>query len=244
MLILVLYWLIIIILSLDILIILCLFIITFILPIVSHVPKEDVEELPVIEGIDFNEGIKNCGSKEVFFELVKDFYKLIDSKSLKIEECLKEDRIREYTIEVHALKSTARMVGAMQLSALAYELEQLGNENAKEQIESKTPELLRIYREYKVLLKEYGEIESEGTTKVSPMQMKKTLMRIHDAVDNFDMDEADKAMEELVTYEFSEDMKEMVEKLGVYVADVAMDEVIRITEDMCDKLSDEPEVEI
>ena len=76
------------------------------------------------------------------------------------------------------------MVGAMQLSALAYELEQLGNENAKEQIESKTPELLRIYREYKVLLKEYGEIESEGTTKVSPMQMKKTLMRIHDAVEN------------------------------------------------------------
>lgn len=203
------------------------------------VSKDDVEDLPVIEGIDINEGIKNCGSKEVFYELVKDFYKLIDSKSLKIEECLKEDRIREYTIEVHALKSTARMVGAMQLSALAYELEQLGNENAKEEIESKTPELLRIYREYKVLLKEYGEIESEETTKVSPMQMKKTLMRIHDAVENFDMDEADQAMEELVTYEFSGDMKEMVDRLAVYIADVAMEEVIKITEEMCDKLSDE-----
>ena len=66
-------------------------------------------------------------------------------------------------------------------------------------------------------------------------------MRIHDAVENFDMDEADKAMEELVTYEFPEDMKKMVEKLGVYVADVDMEEVIRMTEDMCDKLSDETE---
>ena len=204
--------------------------------------QDDAEELPVIEGIDVVEGIKNCGSKEVFFELVKDFYKLIDSKSLKIEECLKEDRIREYTIEVHALKSTARMVGAMQLSELAYELEKLGNENAKEEIESRTPELLQIYRKYKVLLKEYGESKSEETTKVSHMQMKATLMRVHDAVESFDMDEADKAMEELVTYEFSEDMKEMVEKLGVYVADVAMEEVIKLTEDMCDKLSDESDV--
>ena len=204
--------------------------------------QDDAEELPVIEGIDVAEGIKNCGSKEVFFELVKDFYKLIDSKSLKIEECLKEDRIREYTIEVHALKSTARMVGAMQLSELAFELEKLGNENAKEEIESRTPELLQIYRKYKVLLKEYGESKSEETTKVSHMQMKATLMRVHDAVENFDMDEADKAMEELVTYEFSDDMKEMVEKLGVYVADVAMEEVIKLTEDMCDKLSDESDV--
>ena len=130
----------------------------------------------------------------------------------------------------------------MRLSELAYELEQLGNANAKEEIESKTPELLRIYREYKVLLKEYGETQAEETTKVSNMQMKETLMRIHDAVENFDMDEADKAMEELVTYEFPEDMKKMVEKLGVYVADVDMEEVIRMTEDMCDKLSDETDV--
>ena len=207
----------------------------------NRVLKDNAEELPAIEGIDIDEGIKNCGSKEVFFDLVKDFYRLIDSKSSKIEECLKEDRIREYTIEVHALKSTARMVGAMRLSELAYELEQLGNANAKEEIESKTPELLRIYREYKVLLKEYGETQAEETTKVSNMQMKETLMRIHDAVENFDMDEADKAMEELVTYEFPEDMKKMVEKLGVYVADVDMEEVIRMTEDMCDKLSDETE---
>lgn len=204
--------------------------------------RDDAEELPVIEGIDVAEGIKNCGSKEVFFDLVKDFYKLIDSKSLKIEECLKEDRIREYTIEVHALKSTARMVGAMQLSELAYELEKLGNENAKEEIEGRTPELLQIYRKYKVLLKEYGESKSEETTKVSHIQKKATLMRVHDAVENFDMDEADKAMEELVTYEFSENMKEMVEKLGVYVADVAMEEVIKLTEDMCDKLSDESNI--
>ena len=92
------------------------------------------------------------------------------------------------------------------------------------------------------IYKEYGESKSEETTKVSHIQMKATLMRVHDAVESFDMDEADKAMEELVTYEFSEDMKEMVEKLGVYVADVAMEEVIKLTEDMCDKLSDESDV--
>ena len=205
----------------------------------DHTCSKDTEEvLPVIEGIDVEEGIKNCGSKEVFLDLVKDFYKLIDSKSLKIEQCLREDKIREYTIEVHALKSTARMVGAVELSSMAYELEKLGNENAKEEIERKTPELLRLYRSYKELLEEYGKADSEETTKVSTLQMKTTLMRIHDCMEAFDLDEADKAMEELATYEFPEDMKGLVEKLGVYMADVAIEDVLRITESMCDKLSD------
>lgn len=204
-----------------------------------HSCSKDTEEvLPVIEGIDVEEGIKNCGSKEVFLDLVKDFYKLIDSKSLKIEQCLREDKIREYTIEVHALKSTARMVGAVELSSMAYELEKLGNENAKEEIERKTPELLRLYRSYKELLEEYGKADSEEITKVSKLQMKTTLMRIHDCMEAFDLDEADKAMEELATYEFPEDMKGLVEKLGVYMADVAIEDVLRVTESMCDKLSD------
>ena len=205
----------------------------------AYTLEENAEALPVIEGLDVNEGIKNCGSKEVFLDLVKDFYKLIDSKSLKIETCLNEDKIREYTIEVHALKSTARMVGAMELSALAYELEKLGNENAKDEIESKTPELLRLYRSYKVLLEEYGKTGEEATVKVSVSQIKETLMRIHDAMDSFDLDEADKAMGELKGYEFPEEMKEMVEELSVFLADVAIEDVIRVTEEMCERLSSE-----
>jgi hypothetical protein len=127
------------------------------------------------------------------------------------------------------------MIGAMELSMLFYELEKLGNANDKEQIALKNPEALRLYRSYKVVLEEYGTSGTEQK-KVSYSQMISTLKRIHDAVSILDLTETDNAMAELENYEFPDDMKEMVGELSVYVTDFAIDDVIRITQVMCDKL--------
>ena len=62
---------------------------------------------------------------------------LIDSKSAKIEQFLEENMLRDFTIEVHALKNNARMIGAMELSQLFYKMEQLGNEEKKQTREKK-----------------------------------------------------------------------------------------------------------
>ncbi|MDD6305462.1 MAG: response regulator [Clostridiales bacterium] len=194
-------------------------------------------DIPVIEGLDVVEGIKNCGSKKLFFELLGDFYKLIEPKSIKLEKCLADGMLRDYTIEVHALKNTARMIGAMELSELFYQMEQLGNAGEQEQIVQRTPEVLELYRSYKTVLAEYGK--TEGKEVVSREEMRSTLMRLHDAMSNFDLDEADNAMKVLETYAFPEDMQEMEEQLSAYVADVAMEDVIQMTETMCEKLATE-----
>ena len=56
------------------------------------------------------------------------------------------------------------------------------------------------------------------------------------AVDNFDLDEADEAMKELESYELPDDIKPMVEKLGVLVTDVAMEEVMALVDEIREKL--------
>lgn len=198
---------------------------------------ETSEVLPAIEGLNVAEGIKNCGSKELFLSLLSDFYKLIDSKSEKVEKCLAEGLIRDYTIEVHALKSMARMIGALELSEDFYQMEQLGNAGEKEEIEKRTPEILQFYRSYKELLKEYAVSEEEEKTQVSYEQIEKTLMRLHDAMDGFDLDEADEAMKELESYEFSEDIKPMVQRLSVLVTDVAIEDVMKLTDEICEALA-------
>lgn len=197
---------------------------------------DEAEKLPMIEGLDVKEGIKNCGSLELFFSLLSDFYKLIDSKSAKVEQCLKDGLIREYTIEVHALKSMARMIGAMELSDLFYQMEQLGNAQKVEEIQKRTPEILDLYRSYKEFLKEHIVSEEEEKTQVSAETIKATLMRLHDAMDTFDLDEVDSAMKEVEGYEFPEDMQKMVEQLSIFVTDVAMEEVLKLTEEMCGQL--------
>ena len=199
--------------------------------------SESADKLPVIPGLDVEEGIKNCGSQKLFLELLSDFYKLIEPKSIKMEKCLADGMIKDYTIEVHALKNTARMIGALELSDLFYQMEQLGNAGDLEQIEKCTPEILNFYRSYKDILIEYGRTPQEGQKKVSVEKMQETLLALYDAVDAFDLDTADLAMKELETYIFPADLQPMVEQLSAYVSDVAMEDVLRVTKEICEKLT-------
>ena len=186
------------------------------------------EELLSIEGLDIKEGIENSGSKELFISLLGDFYKLIDQKATKVEQYLEEGMLREYTIEVHALKSTARMIGAMELSAKFYELEQLGNAEDKKTLEIKTPDVLSLYRSYKQILEPYGRLKEQEKESVPVEEMIEALERLRDAMSNFDLDGADAAMHQIESYAFPEGYQSRIEELSAYVVDVAMEEVIDI----------------
>jgi HPt (histidine-containing phosphotransfer) domain-containing protein len=81
------------------------------------------------------------------------FYASIDAKADEIESYYDLGDIRNYTIKVHALKSSARIIGATELSAEARALEDAGNEENIEYIKEHTAALLSGYRSYKEILK-------------------------------------------------------------------------------------------
>ena len=59
------------------------------------------------DGLDRESAITYCGSEELLEEIIQDFHKLIESKAQKIEELKESGNIKDYIIEVHALKSSA-----------------------------------------------------------------------------------------------------------------------------------------
>ena len=124
------------------------------------------------------------------------------------------------------------------MSQMFYHMEQLGNQEKRDEIEANMPELLEKYREYKPLLAEYGEVTG-SRQKVSSEQKMQALMHLHDAVDRFDLDEADRAMRALESYAFSEDVQKDVDRLSVCVADVATQEVLKLTEELCQRIAGE-----
>lgn len=193
------------------------------------------EEL-VIEGLDVKEGIQNSGSKELFLSLLGDFYKLIDSKSTKVENCLREGMIREYTIEVHALKSTARMIGAMELSEKFYRLEQLGNAGDEKMLALETPAVLKLYRSYKPILQPFAAANEQEKTAVSIAEMVAELDALKTAMDTFDLDGADAAMHKLEGFLFPESLRDKVEELSAFVADVAMEDVMNLADELIKEL--------
>lgn len=195
--------------------------------------------LPQIEGLDVEEGIRNTGSVELFLSLLGDFYRLVDMKADKMERCLKEGHIKDYVIEVHALKNTARLIGAMELSGQCYKLEREGKDGNVELLQRETPSMLALYRSYKDILKNYAAEDAGEKEAASKKDLLMMLKSLKDAVDEFDLDKADIAMRSLEKCQVPEGWEEDMTKLSAYVADVAMEEVLQITEKLMQELATE-----
>lgn len=188
--------------------------------------------LPDLPGINAADGIKYSGSEKLWYKLLGDFYKLIDAKANKIEKCLADNLIRDYTIEVHALKNTARMVGAAHLSEWFHRMEDCGNAGDVETITAETPGLLAELRSYKEILRPYGEAGNQNKKEVPADELIEILTNMRDSMDQFDLDSVDAAMQELEKCRIPDSCSQQMETLRVAVTDVMMEEVMNVADEM------------
>ena len=190
------------------------------------------DALPELPGIDAAAGVKYSGSEKMWYRLLGDFYKLIDAKANKLEKCLADGLIKDYTIEVHALKNTARMAGALQLSEWFARMEQLGHAGDTDALAAETPELLTELRRFKEVLRPYGEAVNRNRREAAPGEIEGLLVKIRDAMDAFDLDSVDEALRELEQLRIPENCTQLMEELRVAVTDVMMEEVMKLADEM------------
>lgn len=212
-------------------------------PVVSAAPVSPVRTqsapLPELPGINAADGVKYSGSEKLWYKLLGDFYKLIDAKANKIEKCLADDLIRDYTIEVHALKNTARMVGAAHLSEWFHRMEDCGNAGDVETIQAETPGLLAELRSYKDILRPYGEAGNQSKKEVPAEELIEILINMRDCMDQFELDGVDAAMQDLEKCRIPEKCSTQMETLRVAVTDVMMEEVMNVADEMIRLLQEE-----
>ena len=219
--------------------------------LVRDVPKEEAKKLLADDlsdreiqpedpqmGFSFEEGVKHCGSKAALMKTIRIFYRTIDSKANKIEQCLKEGLISDYVIEIHALKSSALLIGAVPLSQAAKELEDYGKQGKTEVLEEKTPDVLTLYRDLKNILRPYAEKEEDAKKEFSDGEWITALQQIHQCIEQFDLDGVDQIMEQLEEYQVPECIRESMDQLRVYVADVSLEEIMELTDTMTGLLRD------
>ena len=99
-----------------------------------------------ITDIDTSSGIRATGSIETYVETARVFASTGQTKYEIIKSYYEQMDVKNYTIQVHALKSSARLIGANDLSELARYLEQMGNDGNIGQIKEKTDNLLKEYK--------------------------------------------------------------------------------------------------
>ena len=107
---------------------------------VSDTPIEDLDDsislAPLADyGIDINLGLKYCQDGEIYMSLLEQYAQEFDEKLECMEDFYKKKDLENYTILVHALKSTSLMIGDKSLSEEAKALELAGKNRDLEFIE-------------------------------------------------------------------------------------------------------------
>ncbi len=120
----------------------------------QHVLPNSILELPEL---NTDLGLYLCGGIEDYMEALEIFADSIAVKSEKIEKAFNDGNIETYTTLVHSLKSSARTVGATEVSELAKKLEAAGKSGDVDLIKQETHVLLEKYRELEAPLKNSGE---------------------------------------------------------------------------------------
>jgi len=115
----------------------------------SRGSAEWLERAEQIPGLDVRVGIANCGSEDEYMSAVKIFHDTIAGKAEEIEDHYDSGNLEYFTIKVHALKSAARLIGAVVISDIARNLEEAGKSGDLEFIKAETPHLLTLFRELK-----------------------------------------------------------------------------------------------
>ena len=182
---------------------------------------EDLSWIRDTEGINADEGIKNSGGISPFIYSLEMFYSTIDSNSAVIEKAFNEQDIRLYTIKVHALKSSARIIGAKELSTLAESLENAGNKNDVGYIAVENPALLDMYRSFKGRLQRIkSDSDKSGKEAIPDAELKEAYEALYEVIPQMDFDAVSMILDQLDDYKLpdkdAENMKKIRELLKVF----------------------------
>ena len=88
-----------------------------------------------------------CGEEDFYREMLQMFASQAEEKKEELIALYDEANWEDYTVKVHALKSTSMTIGAERLAEQAKMLEQAGKKENVEYIQRCHPILLRMYDE-------------------------------------------------------------------------------------------------
>ena len=191
-------------------------------------------ELKQLEGqniIDINEGIDNNGSLEAYLMILKMLYDLVDDKLDEINGFYEDEDIDDYTIKVHALKSSLRVVGAAAMGEEAQSLENAGKEGDIVFIKEHHQDFVNNVRSLKEVLvgvfepeNAHGKTEGRASEEEGVMKreadqdlMDMVFAELKSAAENYDEDTIQGIIEEMEDYSIPEAYVAIWEELMIAV---------------------------
>nr|MCR5452958.1 response regulator [Lachnospiraceae bacterium] len=166
-------------------------------------------------GIDINAGIRHSGSIDMYIDLLKIFHRAVDDNVKEISRLYEEKDYKNYTIKVHALKSSAKTIGALKFGEKAQRLEDAGKAQDIDYIQNKNEGFIKEYKAFKELLSGLNTDESGKADKpeADEYMISEALNSILIAAQDMNCDRLFDIFDELDGYSIPKDQTELFEKL-------------------------------
>ncbi len=165
--------------------------------------------------INTDEGLKNSGTPESYRELLKIFYDSVDDKAEEINSLYKNKDLKTYTIKIHALKSSTRIIGAAELGEEAQKLEDAGKEENFGYIRDNHEHFMKRYFELKEILAKMfpDEDSSQDRPEAGPELMNSVFSDLREAAHDMDCDRIEDIIAEVEGYSIPEEHRELFRKI-------------------------------
>ncbi|MCR4591475.1 MAG: response regulator [Lachnospiraceae bacterium] len=203
--------------------------------LLSYIPEEKVQEsadkedaaendtrlLPELSslsdaGIDVDKGMENAGDTGSYIALLRTFHDTADERLEELGSFYNDGNIDEFTIRVHALKSSLRIIGAAELGDRAEELEYAGMSKDTEIIRLNHGSFIAGCTELKEALSPViKKIDAENDAKKGdqPEAGKEYLNKVYgemeEAADDFDTEQLDTIFNIMEEYSIPDDEKSL-----------------------------------
>ncbi len=190
--------------------------------------KEAMAELLKARCVDINAAIARCGSPTVARDVMKDFRLTIKERADLIEESAQKGDIKNFTIYVHGLKSSAKAIGAFSLSEMAEYMEKCGLNKDIEKIKEKYKELVEEYRSFYSKLSFGEDEETTDKQQIDKEELEGAFRSIKEFVSGSYFDSADDIMNMLSEYNIPDEYKEKYEETKRLLAAVDRDGIMEL----------------
>ena len=175
---------------------------------------EEMKWIYETAGIDAPMGIRNSGGISNYIFALNLFLDTIDENTRVIKNAYDSGNVRLYTIKVHSLKSSAKIIGATELSKLAEELEDAGNKEDMTFINENTGLLLTDYEEFKEKLIRMREDGEDSDKEMIPEEvLKEAYNALSDVIPQMDYDSVEMILDDLKQYRMPPEDKKKMEEL-------------------------------
>ncbi len=189
------------------------------------------------KGIDTKTGLEYTGGMEKYLSAIKRYYSNFESNKEKLIKYFEDGDLKNYMIQVHALKSNSKMVGATDLAKDFEALEQASREGDKTFVSDNGERVLQKYCEFVNLIKPIGEADIEKPAdEIDGERAREVTELLLEALDDFDDEKSLELAKILSGYPFRLRQKEELGKAIKLITQFEYDDAAEIIREISESI--------